>query len=47
MSVAIIITLGTLSLAGIIAVFASFASDRGESHFDHMLRLYHERKLAK
>lgn len=44
MGVAIIVTLGTLTLAGIIAMFAS---DHGDSHFDHMLRLYHERKLAK
>lgn len=44
MGIAILVTAGILSLAGIVAMFAS---DHGQSHFDHMLRLYHERKLAK
>lgn len=44
MHIAIVIVVGVLSLAMILAMFAT---DRGVSHFDHMLDLYHARRLAK
>lgn len=44
MAITLIVGGGILALSMIIAMFAS---DQGTSHFDHMLTLYHQRKLAK